>query len=530
MATPLDHKATKGIFLMLSLLKIKVLRAVALLLLGAFAHLLPASAQVTSLSMTSDSGDYIGQGQTYLYTPTDGTFSASAGINNNNVSFFFNTPTFDHFWSLDFAAPNGAPLTPGTYLNATRYPFQVTSVPGLSVSGDGRGCNMLSGSFQVLQAVYGPANTLVAFEATFEQHCEGFAPALRGQIRYNANVALYLTAPTHIQAVQNQKVSFLVTGTDAQGRRVFLNATNLPPGATFTDLGNSTGSFSWTPSSSQSGTFLATFLGDNRQGNQATMTTQINVIPPPPTNDDFARPILIPSSSVRYTVNATNATTSPDDPWCFGNAQSVWFAFTPPTNMRLEANTFGSGYDTSLSVYTGARGALNQIGCNDDANNSLQSRIRFDAIAGTTYYLMASSRFFPVPTANLILNMLPGPPPFSFNPSVAQFGSVTPSTGALTLSGTLQCTQPAYVTISGQVKQKRGGATVTGYWSAFVPCDGVTAWTAPVQSQTVLFRGRSALLFAGGKAEVGATATAFDPDTGEFKQMNLATVITLRGK
>jgi hypothetical protein len=38
------------------------------------------------------------------------------------------------------------------------------------------------------------------------------------------------------------------------------------------------------------------------------------------------------------------------------------------------------------------------------------------------------------------------------------------------------------------------------------------------------------LLFAGGKAEVAATATAFDPDTGEFKQVNLATVITLRGK
>ena len=516
---------------MFDLLSIKGLRAAFLLfLLAVLTQAMPAAAQVTSLSMTSDSGDYIGQGQTYLYTPTDGTFNAQVGINNNSVSIFFNTPTFDHFWFLDFAAPNGAPVTPGTYLNATRYPFQETSVPGLAVGGDGRGCNMLTGSFQVLQAVYGPANTLVAFEAIFEQHCEGFAPALRGQIRYNANVALYLTAPTHIQAVQNQKVSFLVTGTDAQGRRVFLNATNLPPGATFTDLGNSTGSFSWTPTSSQSGTFLATFLGDNRQGNQATMTTQINVIPPPPTNDDFARPILIPSNPARYTQDATTATTSPDDPWCNGNAQSVWYAFTPPTNMRLEANTFGSGYDTSLSVYTGARGALNQIACNDDANNSLQSRIRFDATAGTTYYMMASSRFFPVPTANLVFNLLPGPPPFSFNPSVAQFGSVTASTGVVTLSGSLQCSQPAYVTVSGQVKQKRGNATITGYWSAFVPCDGVTAWSATVQSQTVLFRGRSALLFAGGKAEVGATATAFDPDTGEFKQMNLASVITLRGK
>ena len=57
---------------MLNLLKIKALRVAVLLLLGVFAHALPATAQVTSLSMTSDPGDYIGQGQTYLYTPADG--------------------------------------------------------------------------------------------------------------------------------------------------------------------------------------------------------------------------------------------------------------------------------------------------------------------------------------------------------------------------------------------------------------------------------------------------------------------------
>ena len=146
-----------------------------------------------------------------------------------------------------------------------RYPFQPAGVPGLAVAGDGRGCNVLTGSFQVLQAVYGPGNTLVAFDAIFEQHCEGATPALRGQIRYNANVALYLTAPTHIQAIQNQKLSFLVTATEAQARRVFLNAPTLPPGATFTDLGNNTGSFSWTPAASQSGMFQATFIGDNNR-------------------------------------------------------------------------------------------------------------------------------------------------------------------------------------------------------------------------------------------------------------------------
>ena len=515
---------------MLSLLKTKVLRAVALLLLGAFAHLLPASAQVTSLSMTSDSGDYIGQGQTYLYTAADGPFIAFVG-DDNSVSISFNTTTFNHIWSLSFAAANGAQLTPGSYSNAVRFPFQPTGVPGMSVSGDGRGCNELIGSFQVVHVAYGPGNTLASFDAIFEQHCEGALPALRGQIRYNAtNVALYLTAPAQIQAIQSQTLSFPVTATDVQSRRVFLTATTRPPGSTFVDHGNNTGLFSWTPTASQLGNFQATFSGDNKQGNVAITTTQISVIPPPPANDDFAAPVLIPSNSARYTQNVTNATTAPDDPWCFGSAQSVWYAFTPLTNMRLEANTFGSGYDTSLSVYTGSRGALSQIGCSDDVGNAQQSRVRFAAAAGTTYYFMAASRFSPAAPANLIFNLQPAPPPFSFNPTVAQFGSVMASTGAVTIRGSVQCSEPAYVTISGQLKQKRGNAAITGYWSAFVPCDGVTPWTATVQSQTVLFRGRSALLFAGGKAEVAATAHAFDPDTGEFKQVNLATVITLRGK
>lgn len=490
----------------------------------------PAAAQVTSLTMTSDPGDYIGAGQIYNYSQADGSFGAQVYDGNSGVSISFNTPTFDHFWTLTFAAPNGAPLTPGTYPNALR--FADATSPGLDVNGDGRGCNSVTGTFQVLQATYGPANTLVAFDAIFEQHCESAAPALRGEIRYNANVALYLTAPSTVRAIQTRTVSFLVSATDVQQptRRVYLTASTLPPGATFTDLGNNTGSFVWTPSVTQVGPFLATFRGDNKAGNVATTTTQITVIAPPPANDDFATPVLVPSSPAHYAANVTNATAAPDDPWCYGSAQSVWYAFTPPTNMHLEANTFGSDYDTTLSVYTGSRGALSQLACNDDAGNTLQSRVRIEATAGKTYYFMASSLYNPAPLANLVFNLQAAPPPFSFNPSVAQFGTVTPSTGAVTVRGSVQCSQPAYVTISGQLKQKRGQAVVTGYWSAFVPCDGVTPWTAPVQSQTVLFKGRAAALFAGGKAELGATATAVDPDSGVVRQVNFQSAITLRGK
>jgi hypothetical protein len=50
------------------------------------------------------------------------------------------------------------------------------------VSGEGRGCNELTGSFTVTQAVYGGSDSsyLQDFEATFEQHCEGAEPAMPG--------------------------------------------------------------------------------------------------------------------------------------------------------------------------------------------------------------------------------------------------------------------------------------------------------------------------------------------------------------
>jgi hypothetical protein len=497
------------------------------ILLALLAAVFPADAQVTSLSMVSDSGDYIGQGQTYFYTPVDGPFTAQVNA-DQSVHVAFNTPSFSHFWYLDFAAPNSQPLTVGAYAGAARYPFQAANQPGLSVVGDGRGCNMLTGSFQVLQLTLGPNNTVASFDANFEQHCEGAVPALRGEIRYNANVVVSLAAPTHLRVVENQNVMFNVVATDAQSRHVVLTATGVPSGATFVDNGNNTGTFNWTPTSSQAGTYLVGFNGDNLQGNVGTTFTQIDVIPPPPANDDFSQPTVVSAFPFSVTEDVTNATAAPDDPYCVTHNQTVWFAYTPPSNIRLEANTFGSNYDTTLSVYTGTRGALTQVACNDDTGGTVQSRVRFDAVAGTTYYFMVSS-FFPVSPANLVFNLLQAPPPFSFVPSVSQFGSVSLTTGVATINGLVSCTQPGFITVYGQLKETHGGTPLSGFFSAFVPCNGTTPWTASAQSQLALFHGRSAALFVAGKANVAGTAFGFDPDTGEFKQVNFSVDVTLRG-
>ncbi len=144
----------------------------------------PASAPPISgsLSMTSDPGDYIGQGLSYAYDTAGGDVFGSDS--NGNAVHIAVTGAQGDWWYLDFAAPGGAQLAPGSYPNATRYPFQAPTEPGLSVYGQGRGCNQLTGSFEVLEASYGADGSLASFQATFEQHCEGEKPALRGSVQF----------------------------------------------------------------------------------------------------------------------------------------------------------------------------------------------------------------------------------------------------------------------------------------------------------------------------------------------------------
>ena len=144
-----------------------------------------AEAQTTILFLDSQPGDYIGGGVQHTVTPATGSFTASRNF-DNGVSISVNTS--GGVWSLAFAAPGDATLTAGTYDNATRWPFQSPTNPGLSVSGMGRGCNTLTGSFVVREALYGSTGQVQAFAADFEQHCEGGAAALLGSIRFNSSV------------------------------------------------------------------------------------------------------------------------------------------------------------------------------------------------------------------------------------------------------------------------------------------------------------------------------------------------------
>lgn len=140
--------------------------------------------QVTtgSLSFSGDPGDFISGGASFSYsTATNDALTVFTDSTDNHVEVDVRGANGD-IWTLDMAAPSGQALAAGTYSGAIRYPFQAPTVPGLSLFGNGRGCNTVTGSFAVQDAVFGPQGYVQTFDATFEQHCEGGTAAARGEV------------------------------------------------------------------------------------------------------------------------------------------------------------------------------------------------------------------------------------------------------------------------------------------------------------------------------------------------------------
>jgi hypothetical protein len=64
----------------------------------------------------------------------------------------------------------------------------------MDVSGSGRGCNTLTGRFEILELVRTPSGGIERCAVDFEQHCEGGVAALHGALRYRSAVPLPATA------------------------------------------------------------------------------------------------------------------------------------------------------------------------------------------------------------------------------------------------------------------------------------------------------------------------------------------------
>ncbi len=143
-----------------------------------------AQAQDTTfLTFNSEPGDHVGGGLRFTLTSSDGLIAAYPI--DGGVQLYFDGSTF---WHLYFVPPKGSTLTPGVYDDVRPWPLQSATAGGLYVFGDGRGCSMITGRFQVLEAEFGPGGEVQQLAVDYEQHCQGAEPALFGSVRYKSGV------------------------------------------------------------------------------------------------------------------------------------------------------------------------------------------------------------------------------------------------------------------------------------------------------------------------------------------------------
>lgn len=155
----------------------------------------PGGPPPNSVRLESDAGDFIGQGRSYSYTSANAIITVAATGGHLTVSV-----SGDETWSGDFQMPSDSTrIERGTYANLERYPFHDPAEGGLSWSGEGRGCNALSGSFTVDSVRYS-GDTLTAIALRFEQHCEGATPALEGAVHWRRGDTTRPPGPSAIPA------------------------------------------------------------------------------------------------------------------------------------------------------------------------------------------------------------------------------------------------------------------------------------------------------------------------------------------
>src|SRR5437867_2315351 len=117
-----------------------------------------------------------------------------------------------------------------------------------------------------------------------------------------------------------------------------------------------------------------------------------------PANDECPGATAIASLPYHANQNTRVATANPSDPILLcadsGRGKTVWYSYAADTTRYVTFSTLGSTngnqiYDVALGLFTGSRGSLTQVACNDDidAGSIRAAEITFLVQSGTTYTL-----------------------------------------------------------------------------------------------------------------------------------------------
>ncbi len=129
-----------------------------------------------------------------------------------------------------------------------------------------------------------------------------------------------------------------------------------------------------------------------------------------PFNDDFSSPAVFSGEFGASRAGMQFASRETGEPahGGAGGTGSVWWQWTAPRSGSVSFDTRGTGGDTLLAVYTGtALANLVQVSANDDESDSLRtSKVTFNAVSGTTYYLVVDMKGTPSGLAVLNSSLL----------------------------------------------------------------------------------------------------------------------------
>lgn len=183
---------------MIGALKIFVVSLLSLLAISAQANM----ATTASVYLKGEPGSWVsgavGAPEATWTHGIDGLFGANTNF-EKGVSITYHG---DAYWSFEFAAPtynpetmtnDGQALTATFYDHATRYPFNSPTRPGINISGNGRGNNVQSGWFRVLEIEYGTGGDISKFAVDFRQYDENMTmsgPSLYGSLRFNSSIPI----------------------------------------------------------------------------------------------------------------------------------------------------------------------------------------------------------------------------------------------------------------------------------------------------------------------------------------------------
>jgi hypothetical protein len=136
-------------------------------------------------SWFSDPGEPIGRGAFGRITTG---FTGSGSDTGATITITPQTGAGTESWRFRFLPPRNVPMHVARYDDAMNSPTQDPTRPIIDIAGRGISCGIRgTGWFEIREFAYLPSQNLLRFDAVFEQHCDGSAPALRGEVRFTAS-------------------------------------------------------------------------------------------------------------------------------------------------------------------------------------------------------------------------------------------------------------------------------------------------------------------------------------------------------